>query len=163
MALGGVAGALLGTGAAPEAWALESRPGVASVDADDDVEQVKAQKMSPEQVAKMKAKREAFDKKSAEDLNQFREWFTVFANDDTPIPSKIELMGKMQDMVKRDRMLPLGITRGDIVKGVRSVKAASGCVKRKTKEGECKDLEKGYQKLLGQIDKVSDRQLVQNR
>merc|ERR1711972_120487 len=109
----------------------------------------KAFEDSPEVVAKHK--------------EEFRAVFADFANDQTTIPKKVELLQSMQEMVLAEKMLPLGITRDDIVKGVRSVKFDLGCVKKKIKEGDCKVLEKQYIKLLATIDRVNDRTIVSNR
>eukprot|EP00434_Breviolum_minutum_P008382 symbB.v1.2.007397.t1/scaffold452.1/size203995/10 len=95
---------------------------------------------------------------------EFRGWFAEFAKEGQSVDTRAELLGKMQDVTLKEKMLPIGITREDVVKGVRAVKFNEGCIKDKIrKDPECKKLEKAYQKFLASIDKVYDRSLVTAR
>lgn len=74
------------------------------------------------QMREENAKKALIQLKQEDDLKQFRDWFTVFAKEDTPGAERVELLGKMSGMVDKDRMLPLGITKQDVLKGVSAVK-----------------------------------------
>lgn len=113
------------------------------------------------------AKREAFLEKEAARLEvvkqDFKETFKGLAAEDASIETRVELMGKLQGLVEQERRLPEGITRNDVVKGIRAVKYNIGCVKTSVKQGDCKQIEKAYMKLIAGIDKVSDKGIVQPR
>eukprot|EP00448_Togula_jolla_P001323 CAMPEP_0170594712 /NCGR_PEP_ID=MMETSP0224-20130122/14150_1 /TAXON_ID=285029 /ORGANISM="Togula jolla, Strain CCCM 725" /LENGTH=205 /DNA_ID=CAMNT_0010918795 /DNA_START=41 /DNA_END=658 /DNA_ORIENTATION=- len=131
--------------------------------AEDDLESSAFGADPPEVVEARKKARAEGKKKQAEAKEKFRALFADFAGEDKSVPARIELLGKMQDMVLQDAMLPIGISREDIVKGVRAVKFNIGCTKMSVKQGECKQLEKAYMKLLGTVDKVNDRQIISGR
>lgn len=128
------------------------------------VDDMKSLADSPEVVAARQAWREKETKRQEEIYKQFRSWFTEFAKEGQSVDTRAELLGKMQDVTLKEKMLPIGITREDVVKGVRAVKFNEGCIKDKIrKDPECKKLEKAYQKFLASIDKVYDRSLVTAR
>ncbi|CAK9105210.1 unnamed protein product [Durusdinium trenchii] len=119
---------------------------------------------SPEVVAARREWRAKEEKRQEGIYKQFRQWFTEFAQDGQTVDARAELLGKMQEVTLKEKMLPIGITRDDVVKGVRAVKFNEGCIKDKIrKDPECKKLEKAYQKFLASIDKVYDRSLVTAR
>jgi len=114
----------------------------------------------PEVVAARREARVKEEKRQSALKEEFRGIFSEFAQEATEQPKRVQLLGQMQGIVIKEQMLPLGITRDDVVRGVRAVKFNSGCVKGAVKKGECKDLERAYMKLLNTIDKVYDRSIV---
>eukprot|EP00490_Sorites_sp_Unknown_P013563 CAMPEP_0114643374 /NCGR_PEP_ID=MMETSP0191-20121206/3347_1 /TAXON_ID=126664 /ORGANISM="Sorites sp." /LENGTH=226 /DNA_ID=CAMNT_0001855659 /DNA_START=56 /DNA_END=733 /DNA_ORIENTATION=- len=125
------------------------------------VDDMKSLADSAEVVAARQAWREKESKRQEEIYKEFRGWFTEFAKEGQSVETRAELLQKMQDVTLKEKMLPIGITREDVVKGVRAVKFNEGCIKDKIrKDPECKKLEKAYQKFLASIDKVYDRSLV---
>ncbi|CAJ1409678.1 unnamed protein product [Effrenium voratum] len=125
---------------------------------------VKTYADSPEVVAKRNAWREQETKRQDQVYQQFRGIFADFAKDGTDVDTRVELLEKMKEITLKEKMLPIGITREDVVKGIRAVKFNEGCIKDKVKKiPECKKLEKGYQRFLAAIDKVYDRSLVTAR
>mmetsp|Transcript_47713 Transcript_47713/g.75972 ORF Transcript_47713/g.75972 Transcript_47713/m.75972 type:complete len:203 (+) Transcript_47713:66-674(+) len=128
------------------------------------VDDMKSLADSPEVVAARQAWREKESKRQEGIYKEFRSWFAEFAKEGQSVDTRAELLGKMQDVTLKEKMLPIGITREDVVKGVRAVKFNEGCIKDKIrKDPECKKLEKAYQKFLASIDKVYDRSLVTAR
>jgi len=114
----------------------------------------------PEVVAARKEARVKEEKRQSVLKEEFRGIFAEFAKEETEQPKRVQLLGQMQGIVVKEQMLPLGITRDDVVRGVRAVKYNAGCIKAAVKKGECKDLERAYMKLLNTIDKVYDRSIV---
>lgn len=131
-----------------------------------DNEEIRAMKRMadpPEVVAKRNALMEKESARLQVVKAEFKEKFKELAAEETPLESRVELLGKIQVIVEKERGLPEGITRNDVVKGVRAVKYNIGCVKTSVKQGECKTLEKAYMKLMAGIDKVSEKGIVQPR
>mmetsp|Transcript_114754 Transcript_114754/g.161146 ORF Transcript_114754/g.161146 Transcript_114754/m.161146 type:complete len:204 (-) Transcript_114754:62-673(-) len=128
------------------------------------VDDMKSLADSAEVVAARQAWRAKEEKRQEGIYKEFRGWFAEFAKEGQSVDTRAELLGKMQDVTLKEKMLPIGITREDVVKGVRAVKFNEGCIKDKIrKDPECKKLEKAYQKFLASIDKVYDRSLVTAR
>eukprot|EP00931_Biecheleriopsis_adriatica_P041647 TRINITY_DN23785_c0_g1_i2.p1 TRINITY_DN23785_c0_g1~~TRINITY_DN23785_c0_g1_i2.p1 ORF type:complete len:235 (+),score=71.12 TRINITY_DN23785_c0_g1_i2:76-705(+) len=120
-------------------------------------------KLPADVVAKNLADREKEALRQERLKEEFRGIFTEFAQAGQTLDRRLELMEQMGSMTLKEKMLPLGITREDVVKGVRAVKFNEGCIKGAVKKGDCKTLEKGYMKLLANIDKVYDQSLVTAR
>jgi len=129
----------------------------------DEVKRMRRLSDPPEVVAK----REAFLEKESARLEvvkaEFKETFKGMAAEEQPVDDRVALFAKLQGIVEKERRLPEGITRNDVVKGVRALKYNIGCVKTTVKEGDCKKVEKAYMKLMAGIDKVSDKGIVQPR
>eukprot|EP00440_Ansanella_granifera_P016494 gb/GFBE01017922.1/.p1 GENE.gb/GFBE01017922.1/~~gb/GFBE01017922.1/.p1 ORF type:complete len:215 (+),score=72.00 gb/GFBE01017922.1/:1-645(+) len=142
--------------AAPDGFTPRAGPAGEAVDVDD----VRAYQDSAEVVAKRNEFRKTEGARQEALKEQFRQWFTEFAAEGQNLDRRVELLKQMQDMTLKEKMLPIGITREDVVKGVRAVKYNEGCIKAEVKKGDCKTLEKAYMKLLSSIDKVYDRSLV---
>jgi len=156
--------AVLGGMSAPARAAGEFRPGTASEPGVNEEAFDYNAKDSEETVAKRKAARDAAAAKEVEATKKFRTLFTDFASDSIDASKRASLLDQMKTQVIEDKRLPLGITRDDVVKGVRAVKYNIGCIKDKPKKDQdCKVIEKSYMKLLAGIDKVYDRSLLSAR
>eukprot|EP00929_Paragymnodinium_shiwhaense_P010872 TRINITY_DN1158_c0_g3_i1.p1 TRINITY_DN1158_c0_g3~~TRINITY_DN1158_c0_g3_i1.p1 ORF type:complete len:214 (-),score=49.30 TRINITY_DN1158_c0_g3_i1:116-757(-) len=117
----------------------------------------------PEVVAKRWKAREEGEKQRAEYKAKFREVFGEFASDENTMDTRIEKMQEMQAMITQNKRLPLGITREDVVSGVRSVKYQLGCVKLEQRKGDCKRLEAAFGKVMNTIDKNMYKGITSNR
>mmetsp|Transcript_72518 Transcript_72518/g.168010 ORF Transcript_72518/g.168010 Transcript_72518/m.168010 type:complete len:205 (-) Transcript_72518:79-693(-) len=91
---------------------------------------------------------------------EFRGYFAEFAADGAPMEKRLEMLKTMGDVIKREKMLPIGITRDDLVKGTNTVKFNLGCVRLEVKKGECKKLNKGIDKLFATLEKQQDLTIV---
>lgn len=118
----------------------------------------------PEVVAAREAKLEKEAARLEIVKTDFRNTFKELAAEDTEVEKRVEALGKLKELVEKERRLPEGITRDDIVKGVRAVKFNIGCVKDKVKKDkDCKSVEKAYMRLMAGIDKVSEKGIVTPR
>ncbi|CAE8698436.1 unnamed protein product [Polarella glacialis] len=119
----------------------------------------------PPEVVEARTKALALERIRQDELyKEFRGWFAEFAKDGQTFDLRVELLTRMQKQILAERTLPQGVTRTDVVKGVKAVKFNIGCIKAKTKSDEdCKRLEKAFNKMLAAIDKVYDRSLVSAR
>eukprot|EP00441_Pelagodinium_beii_P045971 CAMPEP_0197625176 /NCGR_PEP_ID=MMETSP1338-20131121/4610_1 /TAXON_ID=43686 ORGANISM="Pelagodinium beii, Strain RCC1491" /NCGR_SAMPLE_ID=MMETSP1338 /ASSEMBLY_ACC=CAM_ASM_000754 /LENGTH=199 /DNA_ID=CAMNT_0043195507 /DNA_START=60 /DNA_END=659 /DNA_ORIENTATION=+ len=157
------AGALVATVMAPWEAQAERIPqaGPAGGANDPDAETLRrATKMSEAEMEAQQTEIALQQLKMEDDLKQFRDYFSQFAAEKVEIADRVGMLAKMTEMVKKDRTLPLGISREDVVKGVQAVKFNIGCVKMEVKNGECKLLEKAILKLIAMIDKVNERGLI---
>jgi len=115
----------------------------------------------PEVVAAREAKLEKEAARLEVVAAEFKNTFKTLAAEETEIEQRVEALGKLKEIVEKERKLPEGITRDDVVKGVRAVKFNIGCVKDKVKKDkDCKSVEKGYMKLMAGIDNVSGKGIV---
>mmetsp|Transcript_147253 Transcript_147253/g.472980 ORF Transcript_147253/g.472980 Transcript_147253/m.472980 type:complete len:212 (+) Transcript_147253:67-702(+) len=140
--------------------AMAAIPGQVNAVGDDESADVRIGRDSEEDYKKRRIASIEFEKNMEAKRVLFRGMFTKFAGNETSLPDKAQILGSMKEIVLADRGLPIGITRDDVVKGVRAVKFNNKCTKRAVKEGECKILEKSYVKLLASIDQVTDRSLI---
>mmetsp|Transcript_52259 Transcript_52259/g.122034 ORF Transcript_52259/g.122034 Transcript_52259/m.122034 type:complete len:205 (-) Transcript_52259:121-735(-) len=128
------------------------------------VENIKELADSKEVMEQKRIVREREQKRQEEVYQTFRGWFAEFAQEGQDVDRRVELLDKMKEVTLKEKMLPIGINRQDVVKGVRAVKFNEGCIKDKPKKDPtCKKLEKGYQKFLAAIDKVYDKSIVTAR
>eukprot|EP00929_Paragymnodinium_shiwhaense_P010871 TRINITY_DN1158_c0_g2_i1.p2 TRINITY_DN1158_c0_g2~~TRINITY_DN1158_c0_g2_i1.p2 ORF type:complete len:215 (-),score=69.74 TRINITY_DN1158_c0_g2_i1:93-737(-) len=163
-AASGVAALLAGF--APEASAVNAddiRPGAVRPGGVSDYVDYEEGADPPEVVAKRWAAREEGEKQRAKYKAEFREVFGDFASEESTMDTRIEKMQAMQTLVSTNKRLPLGITREDVVSGVRSVKYQLGCVKLEQRKGECKRLEAAFGKLMNTIDKNMYKGITSNR
>jgi hypothetical protein len=148
-------------GAAAPAVAKQYRPGQVRPPGEDEAMDYSEGSEPPEVVEELKKARVAGEIRRKEQFGKFREWFSEFAKEDQDKEVRLELLGKMQKLVTEDKMLPIGITRQDFVKGVRAVKFNVGCIKDKVKKDpDCKALEKAYMKVLNAVDKETEKSQV---
>eukprot|EP00929_Paragymnodinium_shiwhaense_P010870 TRINITY_DN1158_c0_g1_i1.p1 TRINITY_DN1158_c0_g1~~TRINITY_DN1158_c0_g1_i1.p1 ORF type:complete len:216 (-),score=56.91 TRINITY_DN1158_c0_g1_i1:56-703(-) len=117
----------------------------------------------PEVVAQRWKNREEGEKQRAEYKASFRVVFGEFASEDSTMDTRLEKMADLQQMITKNKRLPLGITREDVVSGVRSVKYQLGCVKLEQRKGDCKRLESQFGKLMNTIDKNMYKGITSNR
>mmetsp|Transcript_13820 Transcript_13820/g.31361 ORF Transcript_13820/g.31361 Transcript_13820/m.31361 type:complete len:219 (-) Transcript_13820:73-729(-) len=114
----------------------------------------------PEVIAKRTEARKAGAARKAAVKEEFRGYFGKFAADDATMEDRLANIKNMQNLIIQEKMIPLGITRKDIFKGTRTVKVNLGCVQSKTKQGECRTLDKAINKLFATMDKVTDLTVV---
>lgn len=163
---GSAVAALLGGAASHEASALDSldiRPGsvrpsgtTENIDYEDGAD-------PPEVVAKRWAARVEGEKKRKEVKEKFRVVFGEFAAEGVPMEDRIAKMQELSKIVVEEKRLPIGITREDVVAGVRSVKYELGCVKLEQRKGDCKKLELAFNKFMNVIDKNMYKGISSNR
>lgn len=82
---------------------------------------------------------------------QFRQMFTSFAKDETPMEQRIQLINDMKAIILKNQILPPDIRDKDIARGFTQVRENIGCVK-----GACKDLMKAQDSLFEAIVQVQD-------
>jgi len=154
-----VAAALLGgAGLAADSASAASKPGqVRPPGENEDVDYLAGQDSEEIKEGRAKARIDE-EKRQVVIKEKFRNIFAEFAGDGTTPARRAELLQEQIAFVNAEGNLPLGITRDDIVKGVRAVKFNIGCVKDKVKKDpDCKPIEKGYFKLLNAIDKANEK------
>eukprot|EP00401_Gymnodinium_catenatum_P045597 CAMPEP_0117486350 /NCGR_PEP_ID=MMETSP0784-20121206/15431_1 /TAXON_ID=39447 /ORGANISM="" /LENGTH=220 /DNA_ID=CAMNT_0005280957 /DNA_START=20 /DNA_END=679 /DNA_ORIENTATION=+ len=153
------AASILSASGFPPAYAAPaSKPGSVRIPGQNDEVDYNIGKDPPEVVKARTEARLKAQVRMAELKETFRGWFTEFSKDGATKEERVEQLEKMTNLVNEEKMLPIGITRQDITKGVRSVKFNLGCVKDKVKKDpECKPIEKAYLKLLNTVDKVYEK------
>merc|ERR1712150_21961 len=148
------AAAVLGVATGPlDAWGQDGR---ASMPGENDEMDPASLKDSPEVVEKRRAARIAGEERRAKLKEEFREQFAAFAADEATLEQRVEKLQVLEGIIKKEGMLPIGITMRDVIEGTRAVKFNLGCVKLKVKQGDCKVLEKAITKLIVQIEKTKD-------
>ncbi|CAK0902387.1 unnamed protein product [Prorocentrum cordatum] len=122
---------------------------------------LKRNKLTEEQLRQREAERAAEAERQDKLLKTFRGWFSKLANEESTTDTRVEQLTLMKNSVIAEKALPNGITREDIVKGIRNVKYNIGCTRDKPKKDpDCKAVEKGYMQLLATIDKTYDRNII---
>jgi hypothetical protein len=122
---------------------------------------LKRSKLTEEQLQKRAAERQAEKDRQDKLLNEFRGYFAAFGNEESDTDTRVDQLALMTNSVVKEKSLPEGITREDVVKGIRNVKFNIGCTRDKPKKDpDCKKIEKGYMKLLATIDKAYDRNII---
>ncbi|CAK0894732.1 unnamed protein product, partial [Prorocentrum cordatum] len=136
--------------------------GAVSTENDPDLSiSLKRSKLTEEQLKKREDERRAEAERQDKLLQTFRGWFSKLANEESTTEVRVEQLTLMKDSVVAEKALPNGITREDIVKGIRNIKYNIGCIKDKPKKDpDCKAVEKGYMQLLATIDKTYDRNII---
>merc|ERR1719195_619941 len=153
------AAAVFGVAADPQkVWAQDGRAGMPGENEEMDPGNLKD---SDEIVAKRRAARQAGEERRKKVKEQFRDLFAEFAADEADIPTRVEKLAALEKIIKTEKMLPIGITLKDVIEGTQAVKFNLGCVKLKVKQGDCKVLEKGIQKLTVAIEKTKDLSVIQ--
>uniref|UniRef100_A0A7S2MS35 Uncharacterized protein n=1 Tax=Alexandrium andersonii TaxID=327968 RepID=A0A7S2MS35_9DINO len=158
----GMATALLGAaaGAPEQVRAQETIPGKVSEPGQNEDLQINRFKDPPEVIAQRWEARQAGKTKREDLKNEFRGYFAAFGADEATLDERIAQLDNMAKIIKSERMLPIGITKDDLYKGVKAVKFNLGCVRTKVKEGDCKTLEKAINKLFATLDKTNDLTVV---
>jgi len=122
---------------------------------------LKRSKLSEEKLRQRAEERQAEADRQDKLLTTFRGWFSTLGNEESSAETRVKQLTLMSDSVVQEKALPNGITREDIVKGIRNVKFNIGCTRDKPKKDpDCKAIEKGYMKLLATIDKTYDRNII---
>jgi len=135
---------------------------VSAVENDPDLSiSLKRSKLSEEKLKQRATERQAEADRQDKLLTTFRGWFSKLGNEESSAETRVEQLTLMKDSVVQEKSLPNGITREDVVKGIRNVKFNIGCTRDKPKKDpDCKAIEKGYMKLLATIDKTYDRNII---